>query len=125
MAKTYHGSLEETKRGGRIVEVVDDEGRIRPLSPRLDLWNHSPTGFMWGYGGSGPAQLALALAADALGDDQRAVRIHQRLKWDRIAKLDQDQPFTVTDLEIVDRILSLEALDRLDAARQLEPGDLR
>lgn len=33
----------------------------RSLNPRLDLFNHSPTGFEWGYGGSGPAQLALAI----------------------------------------------------------------
>jgi len=27
----------------------------RPLDPRLDLFNHAPTGFAWGYLGSGPA----------------------------------------------------------------------
>ncbi len=37
---------------------------LRPLGPRLDLANHSPDGFSWGYGGSGPAQLALAILAD-------------------------------------------------------------
>lgn len=30
---------------------------------------HSPTGFSWGYGGSGPADLARCLLIDALGDD--------------------------------------------------------
>lgn len=50
------------------------------LEPRLDLWNHSPTGFDWGYMGSGPAQLALALAADALADGARAVLVHQAMK---------------------------------------------
>jgi transcriptional regulator with XRE-family HTH domain len=50
------------------------------LALRLDLRNHSPTGFAWGYGGSGPAQLALALLADALGDDARALRLHQHFK---------------------------------------------
>ena len=39
-----------------------------PLDSRLDMRNHSPTGFEWGYGGSGPAQLALALAASRLPD---------------------------------------------------------
>lgn len=33
----------------------------RALDPRFDLRFHSPDGFEWGYGGSGPAQLALAL----------------------------------------------------------------
>ncbi len=58
------------------------------LAPRLDVWNHSPTGFAWGYGGSGPAQLALALLCDALsGDTNRAVELHQSLKWQVIARI--------------------------------------
>src|SRR5467141_965015 len=35
-----------------------------PLPLHLEARNHSPTGFAWGYGGSGPAQLALALLID-------------------------------------------------------------
>src|SRR5262245_52035317 len=65
--------------------------RPRALRLRLDLFNHSPTGFEWGYGGSGPAQLALAILADHLGDDERAVRLHQGFKWAVIAKLDRDE----------------------------------
>jgi hypothetical protein len=52
----------------------------RALNPRFDLWNHSPTGFEWGYTGSGPAQLALALLADHLADDQEALEIYQSFK---------------------------------------------
>ena len=37
------------------------------LDPRHDLRGHSPSGFEWGYGGSGPAQLALAILADHKG----------------------------------------------------------
>ncbi len=70
--KVYEGTRE-----GRAVDVTVDG---RPLNPRLDLWNHSPTGFEWGYGGSGPAQLALALLADHLDDDEHAVALHQDFK---------------------------------------------
>ncbi len=35
----------------------------------------------WGYAGSGPAQLALALAADVLGDDDKAQYVYQKLKF--------------------------------------------
>jgi len=66
--------------------TVDGE----PLDPRLDLWNHSPTGFEWGYGGSGPAQLALAILAHHLGDDEEAVRLHQRFKWLVTSGLDHE-----------------------------------
>jgi hypothetical protein len=51
------------------------------------LWNHSPTGFEWGYGGSGPAQLALAILADYLGNDDQAVVFHQDFKRCIIASL--------------------------------------
>lgn len=62
---------------------------IRPLNPRLDLWNHSPTGFEWGYGGSGPAQLALALLADNF-DADAAVKHHQRFKFEVVAGLPRE-----------------------------------
>jgi hypothetical protein len=58
----------------------------KPLPLRLDLWNHSPTGFEFGYGGSGPAQLALAILADCCGDELAAA-YHQAFKWAVIARL--------------------------------------
>lgn len=49
-------------------EVVYVDGERREALPlRLDVANHSPTGFSWGYNGSGPAQLALAILAHAMG----------------------------------------------------------
>jgi hypothetical protein len=77
--KVYKGTRE-----GYVAEVTVDG---HPLNPRLDLWNHSPTGFEWGYGGSGPAQLALALLADHLGDSDKAVNLHQEFKRAVIADL--------------------------------------
>src|SRR5712691_9372505 len=59
----------------------------RPLDPRLDLHSHSPAEFEWGYGGSGPAQLALAILADHLADDRKALDLYQRFKWAVIAEL--------------------------------------
>lgn len=70
--KRYQG-----RRAGHVIDVTVDG---RPLDPRLDLCSHSPTGFEWGYGGSGPAQLALALIADHTGNDDEAVTLHQDFK---------------------------------------------
>ncbi len=53
---------------------------VRPLAPRCDLRNHSPDGFQWGYRGSGPAQLALAILADATGNDRLALQLYQEFK---------------------------------------------
>jgi hypothetical protein len=62
----------------------DDADGVRELDPRTDLANHSPTGFSWGYRGSGPAQLALAICADML-DDKRALRVYQDVKEEVVA----------------------------------------
>ena len=93
--KTYEGRRE----GYAAIVTVDGQ----PLNPRLDLWNHSPTGFEWGYGGSGPAQLALALLADHLGNDEKAVSQYQAFKFAVVAKLPK-RGWTLTTAEM-DRAL--------------------
>ena len=83
-----------------------------PLNPRLDLYNHSPTGFEWGYGGSGPAQLALAILADHLADDAQALIFYQRFKWAVVAKLPRRR-WTLTSRDIdqaLDAIREQEAV---------------
>ena len=92
--KVYKGSRD------RAVTVYPETGDSYSLPWRLDLWNHSPTGFNWGYGGSGPAQLALAMLADHLGNDQVAVTLHQKFKWAVITGLRLDEPWELTGLEI-------------------------
>lgn len=78
------------KRVGAMPHVsVEENGIKRPLDPRLDLCNHSPDGFEWGYGGSGPSQLALAICADALGDDRLACRVYQTFKQEVIVNQDK------------------------------------
>lgn len=60
-----------------------------PLHPGLSqqLRNHSPDGFAWGYGGSGPAQLALAVLLHARVSPVEALRFYQLFKADHIARL--------------------------------------
>ena len=77
--KQYEGR----RQGYAVIVTVDG----RRLNPRHDLWNHSPTGFEWGYGGSGPAQLALAILADHCRNDEQALNFYQRFKWAVIAEL--------------------------------------
>jgi hypothetical protein len=67
---------------GPIV-TIDGEA----LDFRLDLRNHSPTGFDWGYCGSGPAQLALAILAHHCDSNEEALDLYQRFKWAVIAGL--------------------------------------
>ncbi len=64
----------------------------------LKIWNHSPDGFNWGYQGSGPAQLALALLYDVCQDAQTAVRLHQAFKRDLVAGWGDTWVFTNHDI---------------------------
>ena len=81
------------------VFVREDDRRDRALGLRLDLRNHSPTGFAWGYGGSGPSQLALAILADVIGDE-RALDLYQSFKFEIIACQPRDAGFTLTEAQI-------------------------
>lgn len=84
--------------------VVEEDGDSRVLSPRRDLINHSPTGFAWGYGGSGPAQLALALLADLSGDDEYALANYQEFKWYFVAHLDGFKGWSFT-VEAIQKLI--------------------
>src|SRR6201987_895948 len=72
---------------GCVVLVMDGNGERKPLTPRQEVRNHSPTGCEWGYGGSGPAQLALAILAEHLGNDDAALKLYQDFKWACIAQI--------------------------------------
>ena len=74
---------------------------------RLDLRNHSPSGFEWGYAGSGPAQLSLALAADVLADDDQAQAIYQDLKFKVIGRLPHVQ-WTLTEDQLRQAIQQIQ-----------------
>ena len=83
---TYRG--ERAAEGGCRVWIerkAEDTLESSELPLHLEIRAHSPTGFAWGYGGSGPAQLALALLMDALGDREMAERHYQEFKRTHIA----------------------------------------
>ena len=69
-----------------LVTVLRD-GRMNVLYPLASqrVWNHSPDGFNWGYGGSGPAQLALAILLDYTKDKEFVGRHYQEFKRQVVA----------------------------------------
>lgn len=78
------------------------EAEITPAAS-LELAKHSVTGFEFGYGGSGPAQLALAILLDHFSDgiDPRALALehYQDFKCAFISKQEANE-FTITQREI-------------------------
>ena len=111
---TYSGHLPEPVTGitGELLcaeprvtvqhqEPRTDRRRTRLLNPRLDLVNHSPAGLAWGYFGSGPSQLSLALLADATGHDALALRLHQQFKEEVVAQWSWESGWQITRREIL------------------------
>jgi hypothetical protein len=71
-----------------VCEAREAGGRKRELKPGPSqrLFNHSPDGFQWGYGGSGPSQLALAILLDFTeGDGELALHCYQDFKFQHVA----------------------------------------
>lgn len=75
-AEVYQGR----RKPDGALEILAD-GEPLDIKPSLKVSNHSPTGFECGYGGSGPAQSALAILLDYTGKRNFAARFHQDFKW--------------------------------------------
>ncbi|MBT3659943.1 MAG: hypothetical protein HOB37_12110 [Rhodospirillaceae bacterium] len=82
MTKTYEGS--RTIDG--IVVTVDGT----PLDARYDIQRFTTMGFEWTYEGKEPRQLALAILAEHLNDDAKALKMSQHFMTSVIADLDND-----------------------------------
>jgi hypothetical protein len=77
-----------TEDGLAVFKEAED-GQTALLAMRNDLRNPSPTGPEWGYSGSGPAQLALAILSDAVGD-REALSCYQDFKFSVVCALPHD-----------------------------------
>ncbi len=98
------------RHGRAVVEKQPGQEQVTPQQS-LELANHSPSGFDWGYGGSGPAQLALALLLDYTGDEDVALAHYTEFKNRVVSQLDCSHPeghwrLTGTDIENALRELS-------------------
>ena len=85
--------------GGRSLDgaVVTVDGA--PLNPRFDLRRFSAMGFEWTYEGDGPRQLALALLADHLGDDAKALALTETFMREVVSVLDNAWRMTGAEIE--------------------------
>lgn len=116
--KTYIGQRPaDDEIGDCRVTVITDDGHEYPLPHMV---HHSPSGFEWGYGGSGPADLALSILQDYLGEPktvqihigkcgQRAWELHQKFKWQMLQELGHNRWAITTDN--IDAWLALQPVE--------------
>lgn len=98
---------ERTEAGGFPVYIgLEDENgeaiglEILSPAPSQAIVNHSPNGFNWGYGGSGPAQCALGILLDMTGDETVATRWYQTFKSEVIAQIPTDKKMQMSETKI-------------------------
>ncbi|MEP9353745.1 DUF6166 domain-containing protein [Xanthobacter sp. KR7-65] len=89
----------KTYRGDRTIDGISVTVDGRPLPQRTDLAALSRDGFEWSYEGQAPAQLALALLADHLGDDTRAFALHDRFMREVVANFANEWEMTSDDMD--------------------------
>jgi len=74
-------------------QIMLDNKELKPERSQM-VFNHSPDGFSWGYDGSGPAKLALAVMLEFV-DKSIALKLYQKFKEEIIANMPQmDFEFT-------------------------------
>lgn len=88
--KTYVG--DRTIDG--ILVTVDGQ----PLDQRFDVKIYSHNGFEWTYEGNESRQLALAILADHLGDEEHALRLVEPFMREVVANFDNTWEMTENDV---------------------------
>ncbi|MBT9143819.1 MAG: hypothetical protein DDT29_02231 [Dehalococcoidia bacterium] len=99
--RVFYKGHRRSEAGNQEVMVCyePDAGRIPLLPDRSqNIRNHSPNGFDWGYLGSGPAQLALALLLDVTDDEKISLRHYQDFKLIIVANWGDDWMITPKEI---------------------------
>jgi hypothetical protein len=98
---------EETGMFGQIVGYYPSRNvffggfKLDPADSQKFI-NHSPDGFNWGYGGSGPAQLALSILLHWFGENNsaQALYFYHDFKREVVALLPQGKNFSFPESKV-------------------------
>lgn len=121
--KIYRG----TRYGQHQLTVTVEQSTPRkPPGPQIALRHlvrHSPTGFQWGYGGSGPSDLARSLLADLFGEPEIHQTLYRAFTGAIIRNLGDTWTLTEEQVRgVVRGILIDEAVDRDACVRCFDRG---
>ncbi|MEK9752621.1 MAG: DUF6166 domain-containing protein [Rhodospirillaceae bacterium] len=91
----------KTYQGARTIDGIKVTVDGAPLAERYDIQRFTNSGFEWTYVGNEPKQLALAILADHLGDDAKALGLADAFMQAVIADLDNDWTMSAADIDAV------------------------
>src|ERR1700682_6649012 len=94
-------------QGKRTIDRLVVPVAGQPLSEHYEVKRFTKFGFEWTYEGDSPQQLALAILADYLGDNARAIRLSEPFMKRVVANLDND--WRLTGAEVDAAVRSIEA----------------
>lgn len=115
-----------SSQDGVVSAAVEDGKKLTPL---LHIVKHSPTGFEYGYGGSGPSDLALSILVNYFGESKfwekttvegfptvaskelaasSSMKHYQEFKQDFIQNRNKNEWFTISEGEITDWLFQRE-----------------
>jgi len=102
--------------GCRVWRIAED-GKIRALRQSHRSANFPTDAWEWGYGGTGPANLAWALCFDVCEDKEMSTLCHQGVKWLIVSRLAKDS-WMLTSAQITD------AMDKVGEEEIDDTGDM-
>jgi hypothetical protein len=104
-----------------IVERLPDRTRLSPARSRT-LQTHSRA-FEWGYAGSGPSQLGLAILLDYTCEERLALDHYQAFTRDVLTELDGTWELTTEEIDTALRALGVTTPNRVTSRTAQERLD--
>lgn len=103
--------LYEGKYNDRAWNVYVD-GELLDIERSQKVW-HKAQSFAWGYAGSGPSQLALALLLEEGLDDGEAIHMMHIFKRDKLTTIGLDEDWQMESEEIQTFIASQRIIEQV------------
>ena len=92
-----------------VVQITDEDYTTQlSLKKSLQVVDHSPDGFQWGYQGSGPSQLAAAILNEVTEDPEITREYYELFKHDHVSQWADD--FEINDFQVRDWLRSVGAV---------------
>lgn len=85
--------------GKRTIDGLKVTVDAKPLSEHYEVKRFTKYGFEWTYEGESPQQLALAILADYIGDNSRAIQLSEPFMKLVVANLDNDWILTGNEID--------------------------